>query len=170
MPKSALSGTNASGGPAFGTSTRRIQGQRISESCWLLRALSGPVRQLVGDRRRVRFCIAEGLEGRHPNRVGRNRVIGATSAVFDLRSGRGEESLDPLDLLLGRFGQGVEVSGEAFASLDIENRVLLEERNFLLGLLAALGLVRPGERAGANDGGTVLSFLMCPPSSFACWR
>jgi hypothetical protein len=110
----------------------------------------------------VRFRIAEGLEGRHANRVGCDGVKGPVPAVFDLRSGIGEEPLrvlDAFDLFLRRFREGVEVGRQTLALLDVENRVFLEERDFLLGLLAVFGLVLFLEGAGEDDGRAVLSLL-----------
>src|ERR1700685_786660 len=110
----------------------------------------------------MRFRIAERLEGRHPNRVSRDGVKRPVPTVLDLCSRVGEEPLrvlDAFDLLLGRFDQGVEGCRQSLTLLRVENRVFLEERDFLLGCLTVLGLVIPLEGAGVNDGRAVLSLL-----------
>jgi hypothetical protein len=60
--------------------------------------------------------------------------------------------LDALDLLLGRFGQRVEMRRQFLALLGVEDGVSLEEWDFLFGLLAVFGLVGLLERAGVDHG------------------
>ena len=101
-----------------------------------------PMGQLMGKRRRVTLGVSKTFKRRHLNIIFPDGVVRPVSTGPDVGLRLSEKRLgvlDPLHSLFWCFGQGVEMSGQSFALLGIENEILLEERNLLFGFLAVLG-------------------------------
>ncbi len=97
------------------------------------------MRHLVGQRGIVGFSIAERFKRGHLHPVFGHRVESLIAAMLNGCAGRGKEGFSALDAgnsIEGRGLQGVEVRGQPFDLLGVENGVALHKGNIPLVVLA----------------------------------
>ena len=118
------------------------------------------MRCLMRQRCVIAFRVLKSLEAWHLHEVGLDGVIRSRATVADVGASVAEEGFsfgDPLHGIEHRRGGCYEFRGQAVDLFAVEHRVTLEERDFVLNVVAVGVGVGSPDAVGVNDKTAVLT-------------